>query len=93
MKLRLESVYTQSYDGSWDAEIVDCPHIHVFKAEDLETARVFLKIITAEEVDYINKFWNRRKDGVARRKDWEITKETINYFKYSSNYGEGVEHD
>jgi len=89
MKLRLDSVYTQSYDGTWSAEIVDHPHIRVDKAEDLETAKVFLRIIAAEEIDYINKYLNTDKYKKARRKEWDIVTETIHYFRPQT----GVEHE
>lgn len=69
--IKLEAIYTQNLEGKWDAEIFEAPHINVIGAEDLETAKVILRIVAAEEVSQMA--------HRGRRLDWEISKETINY--------------
>lgn len=68
--IHLEAIYNQKQNGRWQAEISEARHINVEDAEDLDTARVILRIITAEEVSQMHK---------NRRTDWDITKEIINY--------------
>lgn len=68
--IKLEAVYTQQPNGRWKATIIDCPYITVEDAEDLCTAKVFLRIITAEEISQTSR----------HRVQWDITKEHINYY-------------
>jgi len=71
--IQLEAIYTQDSKGRWRAEIFEAPHIVVESAEDLESAQVILRIITAEEVAQMS--------HRGRRTAWEISKETIKYFE------------
>lgn len=72
MCIKLTAVYTQNKFGYWTGRIKSLPYIHVLDAEDLETAKVFLRIIAAEEM--IVKY---NKNNIR----WDITKEEISYFK------------
>ena len=71
--ITLEAIYTQEANGRWRAEIYEAPHIVVESADDLESAKVILRIITSEEV--------AQMASRGRRADWEITKETVKYFE------------
>ncbi len=67
---KLLAIYNQTSNGKWDAFISGYSFISVQQAEDLETARVILRIITAEEIGLNN----------SKRIDWDITKEHIYKF-------------
>jgi len=67
---KLIAVYHQTDNGRWDAHIAYHTFISVVQAEDLETARVILRIITAEEMGASSK----------RRVNWDIVSEQINYY-------------
>ena len=71
--LKLTAVYNQTQNQYWNAFIEQAPHIRVVQAEDLASARVILKIITAEEVAHL----------IHRRPDYEIIKEEVNYYQLS----------
>lgn len=75
--LKLVAQYNQNPNGTWDAFITDNQNIYVSRAEDLETARVILRIITAEEISQMSRV----------RANWDITREEINYFNKGGNYG------
>lgn len=78
--IKLEALYTQQANGRWRAEIFEAPHIVVESAEDLESAKVILRIIASEEV--------AQMAHRGRRVDWEIIKETITYYNgIGLNYG------
>ncbi len=68
---RLKAVYRQDEKGLWNAHIVSCPHIAVYSAEDLETAKVILRIITAEEIAQM----------ASVRTNWQIVEERIIHFE------------
>lgn len=68
--LLLTAIYTQKKNKRWDAIIEDCAHVSICNADDLESARVILKIIAAEE---ISQMW------AGKRCNWEISREVINY--------------
>ena len=72
--LKLTATFKQQFDGTWDGEIDGSPHIFVTKCEDLQTAQVVLKIITAEEVEGFTKGNNRKK--------WDIVAEHIYTYRY-----------
>lgn len=65
--IKLTAIYTQTENGRWDAEILGHRHITVKQAEDLETARIILRIITAEEVAQMSRV----------RANWDIVEERI----------------
>lgn len=68
--LKLTAKYRQTANGRWDASILCHKFISVVQAEDLETAKVILRIITAEEMGASSK----------RRVNWDIVKEIINHY-------------
>ena len=69
--LKLKAKYRQNINSTWEAHIVNNTHIFVTSAEDLETARVILRIITAEEVIRMR----------SVRTNWDIVEETIEYYR------------
>jgi hypothetical protein len=70
-RLKLDAIYNQKDNGKWDCHIEEAPHICVIDASDLDTARVLLEIITAEEVE----LWTRK------RQHFEIVREEIRYYQ------------
>jgi hypothetical protein len=68
--LNLMAKYKQTENGRWDAYVIGYKHITVEQAEDLETAKVILRIITAEEMGASS----------SRRVDWDIGKEVILHY-------------
>jgi len=69
--IELAAKYTQTPNKKWDAYIKEYKNISVFQADDLEMARVILRIITAEEMTLTSK----------NRVSWDITSEHINYYR------------
>lgn len=68
--LKLTSKYIQTSNQHWDAFILEHPYIRVYNCEDLATAKVLLKIITAEEIAFNHHV----------RQNWTIVKEEINHY-------------
>lgn len=73
--LKLTAVYKQGFNSMWEGYIEELPHIVVLNAEDLETAKVLLRILTAEEVEDFTLTRNNRKK-------WDIVQEQIYKFTY-----------
>lgn len=69
--LKLTVTYEQTNNLKWNATVDQAPHIRVVQANDLESAKSMLEIITAEEAAYL----------VRRRPDYEFVSEKINYFQ------------
>lgn len=61
--LKLHAVYRQNYNHTWDATIEFHPYILVENAPCMESAREFLAIYIAEELN--------------RGTKWEIVKESV----------------
>ncbi len=74
--IRLTAIYKERSSGRWDGYIKEAPHICVTQAEDLATAKEFLPIITAEEVQLMWKIRTR----------WSINKEEVYEFFRSDQY-------
>ncbi len=68
--IALTALYNQQPDKTWNATIQEAPHIKVMKAEDLETAKVVLRIITSEEMGYMHK---------NPRVNWEFIEERVRH--------------
>lgn len=75
--MKLKAIYKQTENGRWDAYIQGHNQISVEQAEDFETARVILRIITAEEIAYMTR----------TRQKWDIVEESILYHKPDEDLG------
>lgn len=69
--LKLVAKYIQNSSGTWDAYVIGYRQVVVEAAEDLETAKVILRIITAEELD-------SQRD--RQRRNWDIIEEHIYHY-------------
>lgn len=68
--IKLVAVYRETSGGRWNAYVSTHQNIRVYDAEDLDTARVILRIITAEELPGHSK----------RRVDWDFVEERVHYY-------------
>lgn len=66
----LHAVYMETERGRWNATIHNHPYILVKDVEDLDTAKVLLRLYAAEELG---------AKYAPKRIDWNIETETINY--------------
>jgi len=72
--IKLNAVFIQRADRLWDASIVGIEHIQVVAAEDLETAKIWLDKITAEEIAQMTR---------GARANWMIDTVEVMHFTHS----------
>lgn len=47
--IKISLVFNQNEDTTWDAVVLDHPELRVYKAEDRETARAFIRELAKAE--------------------------------------------